>query len=166
MCCCSGRNSVMAMTPSPSTSPSPSSTSAPSTTTVNWLLACALSVVALIRPVVRIIATQAGYELSAAVPVLLTLGITVVWVVAVVSARTPSPVLTLMIAGVVYAVLSTVLSGVLSPIPDGEFSGPLANPVAIFPMLLINAGWGLVAGGIALTFRRRVSPTALRRAPL
>ena len=166
MCCCSGRNSVMAMTPSPSTSPSPLLHLGPSPTTVSWLLACALGVIALIRPVVRIIATQAGYELSAAVPVLLTLGITVVWVVAVDSARTPSPVLTLMIAGVVYAVLSTGLSGVLSPILDGEFSVPLANPVAIIPMLLINAGWGLVAGGIALTFRRRVSPTALRRAPL
>ncbi|HIW90652.1 MAG TPA: hypothetical protein H9870_03190 [Candidatus Corynebacterium avicola] len=153
------------MTSSPASPGSPSyspNSSAPnvsaSTGSVNWLLACALGVIALVRPVVRILATQTGYELTPAVPALLTLGITVVWVVAVASSRSTAPVLTLVVAGLVYAVLAMAMSGVLSPILDGELSGPLANPVAILPTLLVNAGWGLIAGTISLIFRRRVSP--------
>lgn len=156
------RLSVLTMTSSPtfSGSPSHSPNTSASTGSVNWLLACALGVVALARPVVRIIATQAGYELSPVIPALLTLGITVVWVVAVISARSTAPVLTLVVAGLVYAVLAMAMSGVLSPILDGELSGPLANPVAILPTLLVNAGWGLVAGTISLILRPRVSPDA------
>lgn len=163
MCLWKSRNSVMSMSypttsPEPMRNPTGSASPVSPARSVNWFLACVLGVVALIRPVVRIVASESGYEVSPVLPVLLTIGITAVWIIAVVSARAASPVLTLVVAGLVYAVLSTVLSGILSPILDGELSGPLANPIAIVPMLLINALWGLVAGGIARIFQRRVSP--------
>ncbi|MGO1950028.1 MAG: hypothetical protein ACTH1D_10350 [Mycobacteriaceae bacterium] len=124
------------------------------TRSLNWFLILVLGVFALLRPLVRIIASQADVDVPAVVPALLTLGITVVWVAVVVSSRAESPVLTLVLAGVTYAVLAMLLSGVLSPILDGELDGPLANPVAIVPVLLVNALWGLTAGGLALLLLR------------
>ena len=160
MCCRVADNSVISMTstipsPDPGTPPTDSVTPARS---VSWLLAGILGVVALIRPVVRIVASESGYELSPVFPILLTLGITVVWIIAVVTSRTGSPVLTLVAAGLVYGVLSIALSGILSPILDGELQGPLANPVAIVPVLLVNALWGLVAGLLAL-FATKLRPS-------
>ena len=34
---------------------------------------------------------------------------------------------------------------------DGELQGPLAHPVAIVPVLLVNALWGLIAGLLAVS---------------
>jgi hypothetical protein len=45
-----------------------------------------------------------------------------------------------------------VLSGILSPIMDGRFDGPLAYPIAVLPMLVVNAAWGAFAGVIARLF--------------
>ena len=154
MCCRVADNSVISMTstipsPDPGTPPTDSVTPARS---VSWLLAGILGVVALIRPVVRIVASESGYELSPVSPVLLTIGITVVWIIAVVGSRT------LVAAGLVYGVLSIALSGILSPILDGELQGQLANPVAIVPVLLVNALWGLVAGLLAL-FATKLRPS-------
>ena len=118
---------------------------------LNWFLVLILGVIALARPLVRIIASASDREISPVVPILLTLGITVVWIIAVVTSGTASPVLTLVTAGLVYGVLSIALSGILSPILDGELQGPLANPVVIVPVLLVNALWGLIAGLLAVS---------------
>jgi hypothetical protein len=63
-------------------------------------------------------------------------------------------VLTLVVVGLTYAVLSMLLAAVLSPLLTGEAQGPLANPVAIVPVLLTNAVWGALAGLLALAVRR------------
>jgi hypothetical protein len=74
-------------------------------------------------------------------------------VVAAVVARVPRPLLTLVCAGLAYAVFSTVLSAFLSPIMLGEFRGPLTSPFGFVAALALNALWGLVAGAIALGVR-------------
>ncbi|MGO1320278.1 MAG: hypothetical protein ACTII7_04265 [Galactobacter sp.] len=58
--------------------------------------------------------------------------------------------------GLTYAVLAMLISAVVSPILDSQLNGPLANPIAIVPMLAVNAGWGLLAGALALLVRPRM----------
>ncbi len=121
---------------------------------VHWPLALALGALALIRPLIRIVGTQLGAVEPPAVAVLVTLGISLVWIGVVGLTRVARPVLTLVCAGLVYAVLSILLSGVLSPVLTGELQGPLATPVAIVPVLAVNAAWGAVAGLLALALQR------------
>lgn len=85
-----------------------------------------------------------------ATPLLLTVAITLAWVLIVGLGRVSEPVLTLLAAGLGYAVAVIVLSAVLSPILTGELRGPLATPISIIPLLLTNAVWGLAAGGLAV----------------
>ena len=118
------------------------------------LLILGLGLLALVRPLASIVVEQSGHELGAAPRLLLTAAITLVWVAAVGLGRAPRPLLTLVLAGLVYAVAAIVLSGILSPLLLGHLSGSLAQPLAIVPMLLVNALWGLIAGLLALGVRR------------
>jgi len=119
-------------------------------TTLPWPLIIGLGALALIRPFVRIVGHQLDADLGAATPIAITLIISVIWIAVVGLGKTRQPVVTLLFTGLTYAVLSIILSGVLSPIIDGRLEGPLANPIAIVPVLLTNALWGLAAGGLAL----------------
>lgn len=121
---------------------------------LHWPLVLGLGALALVRPLVRIVATQPGTSESPAVALLLTAGISLVWILVVGLSRVTNPVLTLVCAGLTYGVLSILLSGVLSPILTGELLGPLAMPIGIIPVLLINAIWGLMTGGLALALQR------------
>ncbi len=118
----------------------------------SWAAAVGLGLLALLRPVARLsgavdaLGTPAG-------PLLLTGAVTAVWVLVVGLSRLPRPVLTLTLAGVVYAVATIPLSAVLSTVLDGSLAGPLATPVAIVPLLLVNAAWGALAGVLALAVR-------------
>ncbi|MDN3255499.1 hypothetical protein [Streptomyces sp. MA25(2023)] len=87
-------------------------------------------------------------------PLLLTLLISLFWILAVGLSRVREPLLTPVAAGVAYAVAALVLSGVLSPVLTSELRGPLARPQAILPMLLVNGVWGAVCGVCALGVRR------------
>lgn len=119
-----------------------------------WLLIVALGVFALIRPLFNI--TGLMDELGKPVtPILLTIGISVVWLVTVVLRRAREPVLTLVCVGLVYGVAAVVLSAILSPILLGRLEGPLTTPggIGVLTTLLVNAAWGgaigLLAAGIA-----------------
>lgn len=122
--------------------------------TLQWPLIIGLGAFALIRPLVRVVEHQLGADMGVAAPIILTVLISVVWVAVVGFSKARHPVLTLLFTGLTYAVLSIILSGILSPILDGRLEGPLANPIAIVPVLLINAAWGLAAGGLALLTQR------------
>jgi uncharacterized membrane protein len=119
-----------------------------------WPLVVGLGAIALVRPLVSTV--EFGLDVSGppAVPIILTLVISAVWVVVVGLSNTARPVLTLLFTGLTYAVLSIILSGILSPILTGELQGPLAMPIAIIPVVLFNAVWGLAAGGLALLLQR------------
>ncbi len=124
------------------------------TRALNWRLIIGLGALALIRPLIRIAESGLGIENRPAVPIILTVVISIVWIAVVGLSANPAPVPTLLFTGLAYGVLSIVLSGILSPIIDGHLDGPLANPIAIVPALMINAIWGVAAGGLALALQR------------
>lgn len=121
---------------------------------LQWPLILGLGALALVRPLVSIVEYQLDVSDPPAVPIIITLVISAVWIVVVGLSKTAHPVLTLLFTGLTYAVLSIILSGILSPILSGELQGPLAMPIAIIPVLLTNAIWGLAAGGLALLLQR------------
>ncbi|MVA75874.1 hypothetical protein GC722_07535 [Auraticoccus sp. F435] len=121
---------------------------------LHWPLVVGLGALALVRPLVSIVEDQLGVGDPPAVPVVITLVVSAVWVAAVGLGRVARPVLTLVCVGLTYAVLSILLSGVLSPVLTGQLQGPLANPVAVVPVLAVNALWGLATGGLALLLQR------------
>lgn len=125
---------------------------------LRWLLIVGLGALALIRPVVNIVEDQLGVSGPPAVPLIITAVISVIWIAVVGLGRIAQPMLTLLFAGLVYAVFAAILSGILSPILTGELQGPFASPIAIIPLLLINAVWGLAAGGLALVVQRLRGP--------
>ena len=130
-----------------------SDTAAPSDRRINWLLILGLGVLALIRPVFSI----AGFSDALgkpATPIILTMAISLVWILSVGLTRVARPVVTLVLAGVVYAVLAIALSGILSPLLSGELQGPLQNPAAVVSVLITNVAWGAITGLIALSLRR------------
>ena len=121
---------------------------------LHWPLIAGLGALALVRPLVSIVEHQLDVSDPPAVPIVITLVISAVWIAVVGLSKTAHPVLTLLFTGPTYAVLSIILSGILSPILTGELQGPLAMPIAIVPILLTNAIWGLAAGGLALLLQR------------
>jgi hypothetical protein len=128
--------------------------SAASTTRLHWPSILLLGALGLVRPLVNIVEAQLDVDSGPAVPIILTIAVSAIWILIVGFRETPHPVLTLTLAGLVYGVLAIVVSGILSPILDGRLDGPLANPIAIVPMLALNAAWGLAAGAIALLIQR------------
>ncbi|QGK69919.1 hypothetical protein GIY23_10655 [Allosaccharopolyspora coralli] len=125
-----------------------------------WRLITALGAFALLRPLASILGLSDTWG-KPATPLLLTGVITAVWVGVVVARRVPRPLLTLSLAGAVYAVLLIPLSAVLSLLLSGQLQGPLATPVAIVPLVITNVLWGAVAGAIALAMQQ-LSPGTTR----
>ena len=123
------------------------------TRTIHWPLAIGLGAFAMIRPLFSIVGLTDVFGQPGTVLTLTTV-ITAVWVLAVGLSRVHRPVATLVAAGIVYAVLAVIVSAILSPILSGELKGPLATPFGIIPLLITNALWGLVAGGLALLLQR------------
>lgn len=120
---------------------------------LNWALIIGLGAAALARPLTNMLFDQLGVEPGPIVPLGWTVVISAVWILAVGLTRTARPLLTLTLTGVFYALFAIVLSAVASTILWGELAGPLARPLAILPMLLLNAGWGLACGALALALQ-------------
>jgi hypothetical protein len=116
-------------------------------------MVAALTAVALVRPLFSVtgLSETLGKPLT---PVVLTLGITLTWILAVGLSRVREPLLTAVAAGVAYALAVLVLSAVLSPVLTGRLQGPLAQPLAIVPLFLFNGAWGAFCGACALGVRR------------
>lgn len=121
---------------------------------LNWLLILGLGFLALARPITNTVLDQIGVDLGPLVPLGWTAIISLLWIAAVGLTRTASPVLTLVLAGLVYGVSAIVLSGILSTLLLGQLHGPLTNPIGIVAVLITNALWGLVTGAIALVVQR------------
>ena len=90
------------------------------------------------RPLSNITGVGDAPDTGPLVPMGMTVLITALWVLAVVSARVRRPLLTLVYTGPAYAVFSTVLSAVPSPIMSGELRGPPADPFALVGVLAVN----------------------------
>ncbi|MGP3989837.1 hypothetical protein [Streptomyces sp. 3N207] len=120
---------------------------------LNWPLTTGLAAVALIRPLFSItgLSDSLGKPVT---PLILTVAISAVWIGVGALSRVREPLLTLIAAGLTYALGTIVLSGVLSPLVDGELDGPLAHPQAIAPLFAVNAAWGALCGACALGLRK------------
>ncbi|MBB6690405.1 hypothetical protein H7B90_03225 [Cohnella xylanilytica] len=120
----------------------------------NGLLILGLGALALIRPIMKMTGVM---ELigQAFGSILTTVLISLAWLAIVLAKRVSSPVTVLVGAGLCYAALAIVLSGIASPLIDGKLQGPLTNPLAIVSVLAINAIWGLIVGGIAKALSRQ-----------
>lgn len=120
---------------------------------LNWPLPVILGLVGLIRPLARITLERSALP-TALIALSMTAVVTVMWALGIGLARSANPLLGGIVTGLVYAVGAIILSGILSPILLGQLDGPLARPFAIVPMLLVNALWGALAGGLAMIVRR------------
>ena len=123
-------------------------------------LVVALGAFALVRPLLSVTGLAESWG-RPATPLVATALITAVWVAVVVATQQRRPVVTLVGAGLVYAVASSVLAAILSPFIDGRLEGPLSFPPALFAVLWVNALWGAIAGVIAsfLSGRSRYTVT-------
>ncbi|MBM6588726.1 hypothetical protein [Brevibacterium sp. RIT 803] len=120
---------------------------------LKWPLLIILGLLGLVRPVARIALENSGLP-TPAIALGMTVLVTLVWALALGLSRSANPLLSGGIVGVIYALGAIILSGVLSPILLGHLEGPLVQPLAIIPMLVTNAVWGVIAGGLALLVRR------------
>lgn len=119
----------------------------------NFLLILGLGTLALIRPLMKMIGFMdiIGQQFGA---ILMTILISLAWLVIVVKRKVPNPITVLVFSGMSYALFVIILSGILSPILMGNLQGPLTNPLAIVSVFITNAIWGFVIGGIAKAIGR------------
>lgn len=120
---------------------------------LNLPLVIGLAAAALIRPLFSITGLSDSLG-RPATPLILTAAISLVWIGVGALSRVREPLLTLTAVSLAYALGTIVLSGVLSPLLDGELEGPLAHPQAIIPVFAVNAAWGALCGVCALGMRR------------
>jgi len=112
------------------------------------VLMLGLGALALIRPVMKMFGVMdlIGQAFGS---ILLTVLISLAWILIVLVKRVADPVTVLIGAGLSYALFAIVLSGIASPILDGQLQGPLTNPLATISVFVTNAIWGLILGIIA-----------------
>jgi hypothetical protein len=115
---------------------------------LQWPLILGLGALGLIHPLTHLTGVAEALGVQAVAPVLI-LTIALAWILIVGLGNVGRPVLTLVLAGVTYAVYLVVISVILSPILTGELQGPLAMPFVLLPLVLTNAFYGLVAGLLA-----------------
>jgi hypothetical protein len=121
---------------------------------VAWPTAVVLGLVALARPVAGVVAEVAGVPLGQAVPVAITAGVSLVWIVVATVRRRGSALQTLVAAGLVQAVASAALALVTTWALHGHPDGPLVHPVQLVPALVVGTLWGLLCGTVAQALRR------------
>src|SRR5690625_4972793 len=109
---------------------------------LQWPLVLGLAALGLVRPALNItgVAEDLGTPWT---PILVTIGISLLWIAIAGLTRVTQPLLTLVFTGIAYGVFAVIASGILSPILLGELHGPLANPVSILGVVAVNAFWGL-----------------------
>lgn len=115
----------------------------------NITLILGLSALALIRPLMKITGFIHIFGSEAAGSIVMTILISIAWILIVISKEVHNPIKILVLAGVSYAAFAIILSGILSPILDGSLQGPLTNPIALVSVFMTNIIWGLILGMIA-----------------
>ncbi len=130
----------------------------------SWLMASALGTFALVRPLLSMTGVMDHLGRPVA-PIVATAVISAVWIVVVGISRVRHPVLTLVGAGLVYAVLAVVLSAVGSLLLTGQLQGPLTTPlgVGVVATLVVNAVWGAVTGVFAALLQQGAGRLPVQR---
>ena len=122
---------------------------------LHWPLIIGLGALALARPVMNVtgLMDRIGRPLG---PILVTVLISLAWLLIVVLVGTREPLITLLFVGLTYGVFAILISAILSPMLTGQLSGPITNPFAIVAVLITNAIWGALVGLCALAFRTMI----------
>ncbi|MET3547230.1 hypothetical protein ABID47_003846 [Paenibacillus favisporus] len=112
-----------------------------------------LGALAMIRPIMKMTGLMdlIGQQFGS---ILMTVLISLAWLIIVIMKKVTDPVRTLVLAGVAYALFAIIVSGVMSPILTGHLQGPLTNPFAFVSVFVTNAIWGLIVGAIAQGIRK------------
>lgn len=112
-----------------------------------------LGAIAMIRPIMKMTGLMdlIGQQFGS---ILMTVLISLAWLIIVIMKKVTDPVRTLVLAGVAYALFAIIVSGVMSPILTGHLQGPLTNPFAFVSVFITNAIWGLIVGVIAQGIRK------------
>jgi hypothetical protein len=120
---------------------------------LNWPLVLTPAAMALIRPLSSITGLSDSLG-NPATPLSLTAAIFAAWIGIGVLSRVRDPLLTLIAAGLTYA-LAPSCSAECSPSSWMEnWKAPSPNPQAIVPVSMTNAAWGALCGICALGLRR------------
>lgn len=133
--------------------PSPPSSELAPWRQVAWRTAVILGLIAVVKPMVCAVARATHTDLSARVPLTITLGISLVWIVVVAVRRRTPAVPTLVAAGMVQAFASAVLALGTTWAFDGMPGGSLVHPTQLLVELGVGALWGLVCGAVALALQ-------------
>ncbi|MFE3457879.1 hypothetical protein ACFXKD_10050 [Nocardiopsis aegyptia] len=120
---------------------------------IPWSLVLGLGALALVRPLLGVTGATDALDWSPWLQLAVTSAVSLAWIAAVVVARAPRPLLTLVYTGLAYGVFAIVLSAALSPLLTGVLQGPVTHPFGLVAVLATNAVWGLVCGVIALAVR-------------
>lgn len=120
---------------------------------LHWPLIIGMGALALIRPLLNIVGLMDGLGRPFG-PLLVTVLISLAWLLIVVASRVRRPLLTLVWTGIAYGLLAILLSAILSPMLQGHLMGPLTNPYALLSVLITNAIWGGAVGLVALAVQR------------
>jgi hypothetical protein len=113
---------------------------------LNWLLVVGLAAIALIRPLFSIVGLSDALG-KPATPIVLTVAISAAWILVVGLTRVRRPVLTLVLAGLLYGVVAIATSGLALR----------GGAVVIFgsgSILITNLAWGAGCGLLALLLQR------------
>lgn len=123
---------------------------------IDWLLVLSLSTL----PLLQVLFSMAGWAEAIGrpqTPLLLALAISVIWVCVLVASRTPRPILTLILAGALAAVVTSALSLFVPAVARGDLANLLdpVNVVAtVLATTLLYTLWGLLSGLLVLAVRR------------
>jgi len=124
---------------------------------MNVRLALVLGFLGLARPVLSIVGAYDSGPLAKPVgPILLTVLISIGWIVAAVLRRVPNPILTLAAAGAAYAIFAVLLNWSLQLFLASAETIPLPGYPA---MLIFNALQGALLGAVAWAILRLRSRT-------
>ena|SRR5690606_23894165 len=87
-----------------------------------------LGLLALIRPIMKMTGLIDIFGSEQIGSIAMTILISLTWLLIVVKQKVEKPITVLIFSGISYAIFAIILSGILSPILDGQLQGPLTNP--------------------------------------
>ncbi len=124
---------------------------------LHWPLIIGMGALALIRPVMNITGLMEGLGRPFG-PILITMLISLAWLLIVVLTNVREPLLTLVCTGMSYGVFAIGISAIVSPMLMGQLMGPITNPVAMVAVLITNGIWGALVGLGALALQTVTRP--------
>lgn len=123
-----------------------------------WSLILSLGVLALIRPVIKILGDVFGYDVSPLATVLITVVVALVWIGTVVKLKVKNPVIVLAASGVVYAVLSIAMAVTIQlfapDLGDDEVKISVLLTIGLIATAIFNLIYGAFLGFIASLLQR------------